>query len=109
VEQIGYLAQGQTETDYRPARWNSFRESHRYTGKHDDYEVGLVYYGARYYVPGIGRWASPDPMTIHAMAANSNPYSFVKASPYRYLDPAGFDDEDPDAETETPDRPTAGH
>lgn len=103
VEQISYLAQGQTETDYRPARWNSFRESRRYSGKHDDYEVGLVYFGARYYVPGIGRWASPDPMTIHAMAAGSNPYSFVKASPYRYLDPAGLDDEDPNPEPDAPD------
>jgi RHS repeat-associated protein len=91
VEQITYLANAQTETDYRPARWNAFREGFRYTGKYDDYEVGLVYYGARYFVPGIGRWASADPLTIHTLASDLNPYSFVRGSPFRYVDPIGLD------------------
>ena len=94
VEQITYLANGQTETDYRPKRWNSFREADRYTGKHDDYEVGLTYYGARYFVPGLGRWASPDPLTIHALGSDLNPYSFVQGSPYMYVDRLGLDSQE---------------
>jgi len=94
VEQITYLANGQTETDYRPRRWKQFREGYRYSGKKDDYEVGLAYYGARYFVSGIGRWASPDPLTIHALGSDLNPYSFVRGSPYRYVDPLGLGDND---------------
>jgi RHS repeat-associated protein len=95
VEQITYLANGQTETDYRPARWNGFRESYRYTGKRDDYDVGLVYYGARYYVPGLNRWASADPLTIHGFGGDINPYSFVRGSSYKFVDPVGLDDPPP--------------
>jgi RHS repeat-associated protein len=95
VEQVTYLANGGTETDYRPARWNEFRETYRYTGKQDDYEVGLVYYGARYFVPGIDRWASPDPLTIHGLGGDMNPYSFVRGSPFRFIDRFGLDEGDP--------------
>jgi RHS repeat-associated protein len=93
VEQITYLANGQTETDFRPTRWNQFRETYRYTGKEDDYQVGLTYYGARYFASSIGRWASPDPLTIHALGSNPNPYSFMRASPFRYVDRLGLDDD----------------
>jgi RHS repeat-associated protein len=92
VEQVTYLANGQTETDYRPERWNGFREGYRYTGKQDDYEVGLVYFGARYFVPGLNRWASPDPLTIHGLGSDLNPYSFVGGSPFRFVDPVGLDE-----------------
>jgi len=30
--------------------------------KYTDSETGLLYYGYRYYMPGMGRWASRDPM-----------------------------------------------
>ena len=92
VEKITYLADGQTETDYRPQRWRSFREGFRYTGKYDDYEVGLIYYGARYFSPWIERWASPDPLFIHGIAGDADPYGFVRNAPYRYVDPVGFGD-----------------
>ena len=56
VEQITYQPFGGTETDYRPSRWQSFRDTYRYTGKEDDYAMGLVYFGARYYMPMLSRW-----------------------------------------------------
>jgi RHS repeat-associated protein len=37
-----------------------------FTGKEGDEEVGLVYFGERYLIPRIGRWASPDPLHIWA-------------------------------------------
>ncbi len=35
---------------------------YRYTGKERDEESGFYYYGARYYVPWLGRWTSVDPV-----------------------------------------------
>ena len=31
-----------------------------YTGQKENMELGLYYYNARYYIPGIGRFASAD-------------------------------------------------
>ena len=48
VEKTTYDANGNTESDYRPSRWSAFREDYRFTGKEEDIEVGLTYFGARY-------------------------------------------------------------
>jgi len=69
---------------------------YRHSGHLDDSEVGLTYFGARYYAPMLGRWISPDPLRIHAMAGDLNPYGFVAGSPLRFVDPVGFDECDPD-------------
>jgi RHS repeat-associated protein len=34
----------------------------RFSTKYTDDETGLVYYGYRYYSPGLGRWVSKDPL-----------------------------------------------
>jgi RHS repeat-associated protein len=94
VEQVTYLPFGQIDTDYRPTRWHGFREGYQYTGKEDDYEVGLTYFGARYYSEMLSRWASADPLTIHAMGSDLNPYRFVHNSPISRVDPTGLDDGD---------------
>ena len=41
VEAQTYQAYGAVETDFRPSRWNGFREDVRYAGHWDDAEVGL--------------------------------------------------------------------
>jgi RHS repeat-associated protein len=110
VEQATYLPFGQVDTDYRPDRWNGFREGYRYTGKEDDYEVGLTYFGARYYSELLSRWASADPLSIHSMGSDLNPYRFVHNSPMSQVDPTGLkgisdeggDDSD-DGQDEDPD------
>jgi RHS repeat-associated protein len=79
VERATYQTYGSVESDYRPARWQSFRADIRYTGHWDNAEVGLVYFGARYFAPQLGRWISPDPLTIHSLAGDLNPYAFVGA------------------------------
>ena len=35
----------------------------RFSTKYTDSETGLVYYGYRYYSPGLGRWISRDPLS----------------------------------------------
>ena len=59
----------------------------RYRGKRVDKEVGLIYFGYRYYAPEIGRWISPDPIgTIDG----PNLYAFVRNNPMKYVDYFGF-------------------
>jgi len=90
VEKITHQAYGEVESDYRPARWKSQREVHRFTGKEDDFEVGLTYFGARYYHARLGRWMSPDPLTIHLGASDPNPYAYVSGRASTHFDPNGL-------------------
>jgi RHS repeat-associated protein len=92
VEHATFEAAGIAEADFRPDRWGNFRYQYRHTGHSDDIEIGLVNFGARYYAPMLGRWLSPDPLTVHAMAGDMNPYRFVRGSPLRLVDPVGLDD-----------------
>ncbi|WXA79897.1 hypothetical protein LVJ94_28545 [Pendulispora rubella] len=90
VERTTYQAFGQTESDYRPERWKAYREHYRFSGKEDDVGVGLTYFGFRYYVPALGQWASADPLTVHALKSDLNPYAYVFGSPQRLTDLAGL-------------------
>jgi RHS repeat-associated protein len=95
VEAITYQPYGGVESDYRPARWKNFREDVRYTSHWDDSQVGLMYFGARYYSATIARWISPDPLTVHGLAADPNPYAFVRGSPMTNVDSFGLDADGP--------------
>ena len=77
VERSTFFPYGAAESDYRPERWGSFREDYKFTGKEEDVALGIVYFGARYYSPYLGRWLSPDPLTIHSAGADPNPYAYV--------------------------------
>ncbi|MCB8953070.1 MAG: RHS repeat-associated core domain-containing protein [Ardenticatenales bacterium] len=61
-----------------------------FTGqKHND-DLGLIYYNARYYLPGVGRFVSAD--TIVPGPANPqslNRYAYALNNPVRYTDPSG--------------------
>ena len=58
VEHGTFQPYGARETDYRPERWKGFREDYGFTGKEEDVEVGLTYFGFRYLSTAVGRWAS---------------------------------------------------
>jgi RHS repeat-associated protein len=62
-----------------------------FTGREPD-ASGLVYYRARYYHPGIGRFASPDPM---GMVDAPSLYAYVGNSPANAIDPYGLLAQDP--------------
>lgn len=90
VERGSYTAYGKDESDYRPERWDSFREERRFTGKEEDIEVGLQFFGARYYVAALGRWASPDPLEVHSPGeADANLYAYVGGRAFQAVDPDG--------------------
>jgi len=74
-------------------------EDYGYTGKEQDTESGLYYYGARYYDPEIGRFIQIDPLVLGESGKPlsdvlSNPqalngYSYVLNNPMRYVDEEG--------------------
>ncbi|MCK5581374.1 MAG: VCBS repeat-containing protein [Candidatus Omnitrophica bacterium] len=63
---------------------------HYFTGQRLDDEVGLYYYGARYYDPSLGRFITAD--TIVPNPSNSqtfNRYSYCHNNPVNFVDPTG--------------------
>jgi RHS repeat-associated protein len=80
--------------EYGP--WGSIRSGSlpettlNYTGQRRD-GTGLLYYGARYYDPVLGRFLSPDSI-VPGGGANSqmlNRYAYVGNNPINHTDPTG--------------------
>ena len=65
------------------------------TGKHNNLgngnnDIGLIYMNARFYVPGLGRFASADTIVPNpANPQSMNRFSYVRNSPFTYFDPSG--------------------
>jgi RHS repeat-associated protein len=92
VQRSTAYAYGAPESQYRPGRWKEFREDYRFTGKEDDIEVGLIYFGARYLHPLLNRWISPDPLAVHAPGkADLNLYAYVHGRVLVAVDPVGLE------------------
>jgi RHS repeat-associated protein len=67
---------------------------YRFTDKEYDASTGLCHFGARYYMPEIGRFITPDSIigvrNLNLKEPVSiNLYSYVKDNPHRYIDPEG--------------------
>ncbi|PAU59456.1 RHS repeat-associated core domain-containing protein, partial [Pseudomonas indica] len=61
-----------------------------YTGHAQDKASGLVYMGARYYDPVIGRFMAVDPVGfISSNPMSFNRYSYANNNSYKYFDPDG--------------------
>jgi RHS repeat-associated protein len=61
-----------------------------YTGHPQDDDTGLVYAGARYYDPVIGRFLAIDPVGVKEGNLHSfNRYAYANNNPYGYVDPDG--------------------
>lgn len=91
VEKGTYLGYGSAESDYRPGRWEKFREDYRFTGKEEDVEVGLVYFGKRFLNLQMGRWASADPLAVHGNGGDLNVYAYVSGRILAAVDPLGLE------------------
>ena len=65
---------------------------YRYSGKERDDETGLYYYGARNYVPWMGRWLSCDPA---GKIDSENLFMSLNNNPLSNIDHLGFQVEPP--------------
>ncbi len=79
--------------DYRTT--GSLNNDFRFTGKKLDVDrTGMYYFGARFYIPEVGRFLTPDPVVgLRSLNLKDplslNLYSYAKDNPLRYIDPDG--------------------
>jgi RHS repeat-associated protein len=67
-----------------------------FTGHEADEELGLVNMKGRLLDPQLGRFITPDPIVSKPHFGQSwNPYSLTLNSPLNYVDPSGFQEEEP--------------
>ena len=62
----------------------------KFNGKEMDPETGMLYYGARYYMPKYCQWPTCDPMQLKYPHVSS--YAFCKNNPINRIDDDGMDD-----------------
>ena len=61
-----------------------------FTGQKENMEMGLLYYNARFYAPGLGRFLSADTIVPNPTNPQSlNRYSYTRNSPLNLIDPTG--------------------
>ena len=63
-----------------------------FTGKEADEEIGVTYFGERWLIPRLGRWATPDPLHVHASGGGEalNSYHYVSGNLLQARDPVGL-------------------
>lgn len=83
-----FLPYGQ-EVDYT----STCGSNYKFTGKERDSESGLDNFGKRYFGSSLGRFQTPDPVTISWRRMVNpqlwNAYSYVGNNPLRFVDPTG--------------------
>ena len=70
-----------------PARTLGGGSKEGFSGKERDTESGLDYFGARMYMPALGRWTGADPLA--EKHPQWSPYAYVLNNPLVLLDPDG--------------------
>ncbi|RXM40290.1 hypothetical protein BOQ62_07115 [Chryseobacterium sp. CH21] len=79
--------------DYNNLKEFNIPYNDKYNGKELEEETGMYDYGARFYMPDVGRWGTIDPLSELQFAYN--PYSYVYGNPINFNDPTGMIGEDP--------------
>ncbi len=63
-----------------------------FTRKEADEEIGMTYFGERWLIPRLGRWATPDPLHVHGARGGEalNSYHYVSGNLLQSRDPLGL-------------------
>ena len=62
-----------------------------FNGKELDTDIGLYYYGARYYDPRVSLWLNVDPLA--EKYSHVSPYTYTLNNPINLIDPTGMEAE----------------
>jgi len=87
------------ESDYKPFGQEANAtgtEKYAFTGQYNEADIGLYYFGARWYDASLGRFISEDPLKGSMISSQSqNPYVYCMNNPLRFVDPTGMLMSDP--------------
>jgi RHS repeat-associated protein len=98
IDTSGSFINREEFTPYGETSFGSFaKKRYRFTGKERDEESSLCYHAARYYAPGLARWASCDPAGI---TGGLNSYTYALNNPTRLIDRSGMQPENVQPDTE---------
>jgi RHS repeat-associated protein len=79
----------------RPAGASTMPTTFRFTGQREQAEIGLYFYGSRYYDSYLNRWIQPDSIIPDpGKPIDLDLYAYARNNPLRYTDPNGHWTED---------------
>ncbi|PQA96790.1 hypothetical protein B0A69_01595 [Chryseobacterium shigense] len=96
IEESNYYPFGLKHEGYNVLSGNSAYK-YKYNGK-ELQETGMYDYGARFYMPDIGRWGVIDPLA--EIYRRHSPYNYTINNPVRFTDPDGRTINDPQSKKE---------
>ncbi|MCT4174842.1 RHS repeat-associated core domain-containing protein, partial [Elizabethkingia anophelis] len=88
IEENNYYPFGLKHQGYNSSSLANNTYQYKYNGK-ELQETGMYDYGARMYMPELGRWGVVDPLA-EKMTRHS-PYNYAFNNPIRFIDPDGRD------------------
>jgi len=86
LEENNYYPFGLKHEGYNALAGNSAYQ-YKYNGKELQTETGMYDYGARMYMPDLGRWGVVDPLA--EKMTRFSPYNYAFNNPIRFIDPDG--------------------
>ncbi|MEH7887842.1 RHS repeat-associated core domain-containing protein, partial [Elizabethkingia meningoseptica] len=87
IEENNYYPFGLKHEGYNNASLTNTAYQYKYNGK-ELQETGMYDYGARMYMPDLGRWGVIDP--LNDIAPSLSPYRYAFNSPISFTDPFGL-------------------
>ena len=85
IEENNYYPFGLKHQGYNSTSLANNAYQYKYNGK-ELQETGMYDYGARMYMPELGRWGVVDPLAEKTL----DPYSYVWSNPITFIDPDGM-------------------